>query len=178
MKRICVFCSSNDDVDEIFKKEAAILGKYFAEHGIEGVYGGSNRGLMGAFANGALAHGGKVIAVMHEDILKRAGHANKAKLIITKDIRKRQEKMLALSDAFIALPGGFGTLAELFEVLLWSQLGYHKKPLGFLNTRNHYDLLLAFLTHSVEKKCLTEQDYKRALYSNNIPELMEKLQNY
>lgn len=149
MKRICVFCGSSSGNNDVYLQAAKELGKELAEQGIELVYGGASVGTMGAIADSVLAHGGRVIGVIPKGIADlEVAHTGLTELEVVADMHERKARMMKLSDAFIALPGGLGTLEELFEVLTWLQLRFHVKPCGVLNIANYYDDLLSFLNHS------------------------------
>src|SRR5687768_1380717 len=134
MKSVAIFCGSSSGSDSIYYSQAAMLGKILAHRKIQIVYGGAKVGLMGAVADGALKEGGKVIGVLPNFLKsKEIAHTGLTDLILVESMHERKLKMHELSDGIIALPGGFGTLEELFEMLTWSQLGLHKKPIGLLN---------------------------------------------
>ncbi|GAB3583888.1 TIGR00730 family Rossman fold protein [Amycolatopsis endophytica] len=158
MKRICVFCGSSAGGDAVYTDAATGLGKLLAERGIGLVYGGASVGLMGAVANGALQAGGEVIGVIPEH-LKRVeiAHHDLSELIVTADMHERKAKMAELADAFLALPGGAGTLEELAEVWTWAQLGLHGKPIGLVDVAGYYRPFGEFIDHMVTEKFLREQ---------------------
>lgn len=151
-RRICVYCGSNSGSHIDYATAAKKLGEHLAKEGLCLVYGGGNVGLMGVLANAALAAGGEVIGVIPKKLeALEVGHKQLSELYVVDDMHSRKAKMAELSDAFIALPGGFGTLEELFEVTTWSQLNYHLKPIGLLNVRSYYDELLRFIRHAIEE---------------------------
>jgi uncharacterized protein (TIGR00730 family) len=179
MKRITVFCGSSMGTDEIFQSQATLLGQTLAKQNIELVYGGANIGLMGAVADGALSEGGKVIGVIPLFLqLKEIAHPNLTELILVDTMHDRKTKMNELCDAVIALPGGFGTLEELFEMLTWAQLGLHKKPIGILNTDGFYDALIVLIQTMVDKGFLKQINQQMLLVSDKIDELINKMKNY
>jgi len=146
MKSICVFCGSSLGALEVYAEAAAATGRAIAEKGYLLVYGGAKVGLMGTVADAALAAGGEVVGVLPRALQeKEIGHEGLNELHLVGSMHERKALMAELSDAFIALPGGVGTLEEIFEVWTWGQLGYHKKPCGFLNIEGYYDHLIAFL---------------------------------
>ena len=148
-QRICVFCGSNSGNNPAYRAAAIELGRLLAGHDIEIVYGAGNVGLMGILADAALAAGGKVIGVIPESLMaKEVGHLGLTELRIVKSMHERKALMSDVSDAFIAMPGGFGTFEEFCEVVTWSQLGIQSKPCGLLNVEGYFDALLAFLRHS------------------------------
>ena len=148
MKRVCVFCGSSMGTRADYVEAAAGLGRLLASRGLGLVYGGGNVGLMGIMADAALAAGGEVVGVIPEALLKlEVGHLDLAQLHVVGSMHERKALMAELADAFIALPGGIGTMEELFEVWTWAQLGMHPKPLGFLDVAGYYAHLQAFLDH-------------------------------
>lgn len=151
MRALCVFCGSSPGVQPIFMTTARALGASLARRGIALVYGGARVGLMGAVADGALMAGGAVIGVLPRFLGDREiAHLGLTELIHVDSMHERKAAMAARSDGFVALPGGFGTLEELFEVLTWSQLNLHRKPCGIVNVDNFFDPLLAQLERAVE----------------------------
>lgn len=179
MKRITVFCGSSFGTEDIYKEQATLLGKTLAKQNIELVYGGANVGLMGAVADGALNEGGKVIGVLPNFLRsKEIAHQGLTELIVVESMHERKTKMNDLCDGVIALPGGFGTLEELFEMLTWAQLGLHKKPIAILNVNGFYDSLLELLETMTTKGLLKEVNQKMVLVSDTIDDLLEKMKNY
>jgi uncharacterized protein (TIGR00730 family) len=139
LKAICVFCGAKTGVDPIYREAAQTLGRTLAERGLTLVYGGGAVGLMGVVADAALAAGGKVIGIIPQSLQDaEVGHKGLTHLEVVDGMHARKARMSELADAFIALPGGLGTLEELFEVWTWGQLGYHAKPLGLLEVNNFY----------------------------------------
>ena len=154
---ICLFCGSSLGKNGKYATAAARLGGLLARKNIQMVYGGAEVGLMGSAANACLARGGRVVGVMPQSLLQlEVGHKNLTKLVVVETMHERKREMHRLSDAFIALPGGVGTLEETFEVFTWLQLGYHLKPIGLLNTEGYYDPLMTFL------EGMANQDFVRA----------------
>jgi uncharacterized protein (TIGR00730 family) len=153
IKRICVYCGSNSGADPAYTQAACELGDALVERGLGLVYGGGRVGLMGAIADTVLARGGSVIGVIPEALVKmEVAHRGLTELRVVRSMHERKALMVDLADAFIALPGGFGTVEEFCEVLTWTQLGLHQKPHGILNISNYYDSLLAFFDHAVAAK--------------------------
>lgn len=149
-KRICVYCGSTPGNDQIFGQAARQLGAFLAGRGIGIVYGGGNVGLMGMLADGALEAGGMVIGVIPEKLRAREiAHPGLTELFVVDSMHARKTMMAYMADAFIAMPGGWGTLEETFEVITWTQLNYHMKPVGLLNINGYYDSLLGFINHAV-----------------------------
>jgi uncharacterized protein (TIGR00730 family) len=150
LKSICVFAGSNSGNRPEYLEAARTLGRTLAARKLGVVYGGAKIGLMGALADAALAAGTEVIGVMPESLMaKEVGHRGLTELHVVKSMHERKALMASRSDGFVALPGGWGTLEELFEVLTWGQLGLHRKPCGLLNAVGYFDPLLAFLEHTV-----------------------------
>ncbi len=158
-KSICVYCGSKAGLGETYLREARALGRAIARRGMGVVYGGGNVGLMGAVAESALAAGGRVVGVIPRTLEERElASGGLHELIVTDDMHERKAIMARRSDAFLAMPGGYGTLEELFEALAWSQLGFHAKPVGLLNTAGYFDPLVRFLDQAVERGFLREKD--------------------
>ncbi|MCL4114571.1 UNVERIFIED_CONTAM: hypothetical protein GTU68_050346 [Idotea baltica] len=179
MKRITVFCGSSLGTDSIFEINAKLLGQKLAKENIGLVYGGANIGLMGAVANGALSEGGLVTGVLPKFLKsKEIAHKGLTELIIVDSMHERKTIMNELSDGVIALPGGFGTIEELFEMLTWSQLGLHKKPIGILNVNGFYDDLINLLNTMVDKGFLKEINSRMVLVSDSVDSLLAKMKEY
>ena len=179
MKRIAVICGSSFGNDKDFELQAEKLGEKLTLENIEIVYGGANVGLMGAVANGTLKNSGKVIGVLPKFLkLKEVAHDGLTELILVDSMHERKSKMNELCDGVIALPGGFGTMEELFEMLTWGQLGLHKKPIGILNINGFYDDLISFLDKMVTNNLLKEINREMVLISDNIDELINKMKAY
>ena len=162
-KSICVYCSSSDAIQEVYFHAAAELGKLIAESGYELVYGGGNVGLMRAAAEAVHAHGGRVVGVI-PGFMRDRGLAYDAadEMVVTSTMRERKAAMESRADAFVALPGGFGTLEEMMEVLTLKQLRRHRKPVVFLNTQGFYDGLQALFEHMFQEQFVSAQS--RSLY--------------
>ena len=179
MKSITVFCGSSFGSDEKYKEQATLLGQTLAQQNIQLIYGGANVGLMGAVADGVLFKGGKVIGVLpHFLQSKEIAHNNLTELILVESMHERKTKMNDLCDGVIALPGGFGTLEELFEMITWAQLGLHKKPIAVLNIDGFYDDLISLVQTMVDKGFLKQINQEMLLVSDNINDLLEKMRNY
>jgi len=163
-RRICVFCGSNLGINRAYRQAAGAFGRSLADRGIELVYGGGNIGLMGVLADATLEAGGRVIGVIPESLMAReVGHQGLTELRIVNSMHERKAVMSDLSDAFVALPGGFGTLEEFCEVSTWMQLGIHSKPCGLLNIEGYYDALLALFDHAVSEGFLHEENRRLVL---------------
>jgi len=179
MKRIAIFCSSNSGNNNIYKEQATLLGQTLAKHNIEVVYGGTKIGLMGAVADGALSEGGKVIGVLpHLLKMKEIEHEHLTELIFVDSMHERKVKLNELCDGVIALPGGFGTMDELFEMLTLAQIGLHQKPIALLNTNDFYSPLIALVQAMVDNGFLKEVNQEMIIVSDNIDELISKMNNY
>jgi len=179
MKRITVFCGSSFGTEDIYRSQAMALGKSLAQKGIELVYGGANVGLMGTVADGVLSEGGRVTGVLpHFLQSKEIAHEGLTELILVDSMHERKTKMNDLCDGVIALPGGFGTLEEFFEMLTWAQLGLHKKPIAVLNIDGFYDALNVLIQVMVDKGFLKAVNQEMLLVSDNIDELLTKMSEY
>ena len=179
MKRICVFCGSSMGSNSVYKKAAALLGKVLAEQQIKLVYGGGNVGLMGILADSSLEYGGKVIGIIPKSIAElEIAHRNLTELNIVESMHERKLLMGEMSDAFIAMPGGFGTLDELSEALTYNQLRIYDKPVGLLNINSYFDGLLKFLDHAVDEKFVRTEHRSNILVSDNPLELIQLLQQF
>jgi len=179
MKQITIFCGSSSGNETVFVEQAKILGKLLVKQKIDLVYGGAKIGIMGALADAVLESGGKVIGVIPTFLrTKEVAHYQLTELIVVETMHERKMKMNELSDGIIALPGGFGTLEELFEILTWAQLGLHQKPIGLLNVNGFYDSLIAMIQTTVDKGFLKELDQQRLLISDNAEELLQKMNSY
>lgn len=178
MARICVTCGSSPGLHPDYLLAASVLGKIFSDKNIELVYGGTNVGLMGEIANMVLENGGKVIGVIPKFFVNKIGHTGLTELHVVESMYERKEMMFELSGGFIALPGGIGTMEEIFEVLTWSQIGLHRKPCGLLNVRGYFDKLLEFLQHAVEQQFISQEYYEMILVNSSPEELLSQLINY
>ena len=176
MKRICVYCGSSPGVRPDYATAATNLGKLLAERRIDLVYGGGGLGLMGLVANAVLAHGGHVIGVIpHALKTKEAVHPALPDLRVVAGMHERKALMAELADGFIALPGGFGTYEELCEVLTWSQLGFHHKPIGLLNTAGFYTSLLHFFDHATTEGFVRPGNRQLVLVEDTVAALLDRI---
>jgi uncharacterized protein (TIGR00730 family) len=176
MKRICVFCGSSFGARPAYRQAAQRLGELLAENGVGLVFGGGCVGLMGAVADAALAKGGEVIGVIPESLVRREiGHRGVTKLHVVETMHQRKALMADLSDAFIALPGGYGTLEEICEAVTWSQLGIQQKPCGLLNIERYWDGLLTFLDHAVDEEFVRKENGQLVLVSTTPERMLERL---
>lgn len=179
MKRVSVFCGSSPGASEIYTNEAERLGTQLANNGITLVYGGAKVGIMGTVASAALQAGGEVIGVIPKMLMKREiAHTELTELIVVNTMHERKAKMEELSDGFITLPGGPGTMEEFFEVYTWAQLGEHQKPIGMLNSNNYYDKLLAFFDHMIAEQFLKPEYQSMIIVEKDPNQLIEKFRNY
>lgn len=176
MKRVLVFCGSSPGARPEYAAGAERLGRLLAEREIELVYGGASVGLMGALADSALAAGGTVIGVIPTRLVElEVAHAGLTKLHVVETMHERKALMAELSDAVIALPGGAGTLDELFELMTWKQLGLHRKPIGLLDVAGYWQPLLAFLQHAVDERFVRAHHFETLLVSQDAASLVEEL---
>lgn len=179
MKYVSVFCGSSSGNESIFAEQATLLGKAIVQRGYGIVYGGAHVGLMGAVADGALKEGGEVIGVIPEFLKqKELEHTNLTAIHVVETMHERKALMNELSDAVIALPGGYGTLEELFEMLTWSQLTLHKNPVGLLNVGGYYDSLVAMSDMMIRKGFLKEEYKDLLLIEDNIEILLDRIESY
>ena len=157
--KICIFCGANASLDKDVDLEVQRLMSHFAQNDVELVYGGAGIGIMGALATTLINKGGRVTGVIPQHLMKKEiAHGGLDNLFVVKDMHERKKMMYDLSDAFLILPGGMGTLDELFEILTWKQLGIHTKPIALFNLNNYYDHLLNFVDHAIEKGLIKSQD--------------------
>jgi hypothetical protein len=179
MNSICVFCGSSPGNDPAYAQAAQRLGRTLAERGSTLVTGGGHVGLMGVVADAALEAGGEVIGVMPRSLLEREiGHKDLTKLHVVGSMHERKALMSELSDGFLALPGGNGTLEEFFEVLTWAQLGEHGKPCGLLNVAGYYDPLLRVFDQMVEKDFLRGAHRELVLVEEDPVALLQRFEGY
>lgn len=169
MKSVCVFCGSRNGNNKLYTDAAYAFGKALAEQNLLLIYGGAKVGMMGAVADGALQNGGKAIGVLPVFFRKKEiAHAHLDELILVDSMHERKVKLIDMSDAFVALPGGFGTLDEISEVLTLSQLGKYKKPMGFLNTNGFYDPLISFFNR-METDAFISPDHLKLFHAEADP---------
>ena len=179
MKRLCVFCGSNAGIRPEYGIAAQELATVLARRGLGLVYGGGNVGLMGMLADSMLEKGGEVIGVIPQSLVaKEVAHRGITELRVVDTMHQRKALMNELSDGFVALPGGFGTLEEFFEILTWSQLGIHGKPVGLLNVSGYYDSLLAMLDHAVTERFLRPAHRELMIADTNAASLLQRLASF
>jgi uncharacterized protein (TIGR00730 family) len=175
MKKICVFCGSNRGTDPAYSQCALYLGEYLAANSIALVYGGGNIGLMGLLSTTVMANGGHVTGIIPEMLYTSVPHKHITELIVVKTMHERKALMYEMSDAFICLPGGIGSLEELLEVFTWMQLGYHAKPVAVLNINGFYNSLITQLRLMVEQGFLKESHMSNLIIRDNILSLLESI---
>ena len=179
VRSVCVFCGASIGANPAYREAAVALGQAIAKRGLTLVYGGSSVGLMGAVADAAMAAGGEVIGVMPQSLIDaEIGHKGLPRLEVVDGMHARKARMAELSDAFIALPGGLGTLEELFEVWTWGQLGYHAKPLGLLDVNGFYEKLGGFLDQIVEEGFVRPQHRAMLLLGRQPDELLDAMDEF
>ena len=173
MVSICVFCGSADALHPDYLSAARQTGRVLAERGLRLIYGGGKTGLMGAVADGVIESGGEVIGVIIPSMnTKTLAHIGIARMEVVPDMHARKARMHELADGYIALPGGFGTFDELFETLTWGQIGVHEKPVGLLNVRNYFDLLMAMILHAEKEGFVFAEHRKMICLADSPQELL------
>ncbi len=178
IKRVVVYCGANVGNNPAYEAAAVSVGRTLAEQGIGLVYGGGGVGLMGVVADAALAAGGEVIGVIPEALKAlEVEHKGLTDLHVVPDMHSRKAMMLGLADAVIAMPGGFGTMDELFEALTWSQLDYHRKLCGVLNVAGYYDHLLAWIAHSVDVGLVKSANLGLIVAGTTVEEVLDGLRS-
>ena len=179
MRRICVYCGSNVGVRRVYADVAKELADVLVRHEIELVYGGADKGIMGVLADAVLEKGGKVHGVMPQMLVeKEIAHQGLSELHVVASMHARKTMMAALSDGFIAMPGGFGTLEEIIEIITWGQLRFHDKPCGLLNVDGFFDRLLGHLDHASEEGFLREENRSMMLVDPDPVALIQKFERY
>ena len=179
MRRICVYCGSSPGRRPEYAETARSLARALATRKIGLVYGGASIGIMGELANGVLAAGGEVIGVMPQALVdKEVSHKGLTELRVVNSMHERKAMMAELSDGFIALPGGLGTFEELFEVLTWSQLGFHSKPIALLNSARYFDHLLLFMDQAVDEGFVKKPHRDMLLVSEEAERLLDLMADY
>lgn len=177
LRRLCVFCSSSDDLPEPFREETRALGVRMATEGIGLVYGGGSVGLMGVLADAVLESGGEVTGVIPGFLAtKELAHDGLTKRIVTRSMHDRKRRMSRLADAFAILPGGFGTLEEFFEILTWKQLGLHSRPIVVANTGGWFDPLLEYCRRACEWGAVSRRNLSLFAIVDSAPEVIDALQ--
>jgi uncharacterized protein (TIGR00730 family) len=179
LNRVCVFCGTNAGARPAYGVAARELGRVLAEQEIELVYGGASVGIMGELADSVQEHGGHVTGIIPQQLMeKEAAHTGIRNLIVVASMHQRKSQMADMSDGFIALPGGIGTLEGFFEILTWGQLGIHAKPSGILNIEGYFDGLTGFLDHAVTEGFYTEEHRDAILVESNPGKLLKRMKAY
>lgn len=179
IRAVTVYAGSADGVSDVYYQAAFDLGRTLAERGLRLVYGAGKTGMMGAAAEGALQNGGQVTGVVNTYLnLPHLIHANLSALEVVENMHQRKARMSELADAFIALPGGYGTFEELFEMLAWAQLGLHNKPIGVLNTNHYFDPLLDLVQHALKEGFIYKEHPTLLLASDDPRALIDSLTRY
>lgn len=179
MRSIAVYCGSRFGNQPVFESGARLLGSCLAQQGIRLVYGGGNVGLMGAVASQAMASGGEVVGVIPSALKdKELAHLGLSELIVVQDMHERKHKMAELADGFIAMPGGIGTLEEIFEVWTWAQLGFHGKPCAFYNLNGYFDTLMRFVDQMVASEFVSGVYRDMVTVSNDPDAIISAFRSY
>jgi uncharacterized protein (TIGR00730 family) len=179
LKNICVYCGSSPGRQDAYATNARALAETLVSRDIGLVYGGASIGIMGAVANHVLRLGGRAVGVIPEALMrKEVAHYQLTELHVTQSMHERKMRMAELSDGFIALPGGLGTLEELFEIWTWAQLGFHHKPCGLLNVEGYYDPLIEFLDHTVTERFVKDAHRAMLIVDSESEKLLDRLANY
>ena len=179
LKRVCVFCGGNAGVKPIYAEQATVLGQELAARRMTLVYGGGSVGLMGQVAHSALDHGASVVGIIPEHLTTKElmGYPI-GELIVVATMHERKAKMAEMSDAFVAMPGGYGTLDELFEAITWGQIGLQRKPIGLLNIARFFDPLIAYIDHCVAEGFIRPQHRDLFIVEQSPAHLLERLATY
>ena len=179
MKSICVYCGSSDKVNSIYLNSAREMGALIARRGLQLIYGAGNTGLMGALATGALEQGGEVVGVIPKIFdTPQLAHQGLSRIEVVADMHTRKARIAELADGFIAMPGGFGTLEEFFEILTWAQIGLHSKPIGLLNIGGYYGPLMTFMKKLETEGFLYAGHNSLYVHNANSEKLLENMSQY
>ncbi|SDZ11199.1 hypothetical protein SAMN05421736_106120 [Evansella caseinilytica] len=178
MKKLCVFCGSSFGQHPSYKDEILKFGKILGEKQIELIYGGGNAGLMGALSQAVLAHGGTATGIIPKKIYDQVEHIELSQLHIVDTMHERKNKMYELAEAFVALPGGIGTLEELAEIITWQQIGYHQKAIGIYNVNGFYDPFREMLKHMIAEGFLKQSMLDHLIVEDNVETLLERLDQF
>lgn len=179
MKSICVYCASSLGKHPIYAEVAEELGETLASYGIKTIYGGAKVGIMGKLADGVISAKGEIVGIIPEFLkTKEIAHDELTELITVENMHQRKALMQEMSEGFITLPGGFGTMEELFEILTWGQIGLHKKPIGILNINGYYDSLIQLVDKMVEEGLLNEKHREIILVSDSVEDLISQMNLY
>jgi uncharacterized protein (TIGR00730 family) len=179
MHRICVYCGSSPGRNPRYREAAAGLGRNLSDRGLGLVYGGAGVGVMGAIADAVLACGGEAIGIIPESLaVKEVAHQGLTRQLVVRSMHERKALMAEMSDGFVALPGGWGTIEEIFEVLTWAQLGFHDKPCGLLNVGGYYDGLFGFLEHAIEEQFVKPAHRQMLIMESDASRLLDRFEAY
>jgi uncharacterized protein (TIGR00730 family) len=179
MKRVCVYCGSSAGRLPGYREAARALGRELASRGLGLVYGGAGIGVMGAVADAVLERGGEAIGVIpHSLATKEVAHGGLSELFVVSSMHERKARMESLSDGFVALPGGWGTFEEIFEMLTWAQLGLHEKPCGLLNVAGYFDHLFTFLEHAVAERFVRAEHQPMLMLEQDPSSLLDRFRDY
>ena len=179
VKRVCVFCGSNNGFRPQYATAATAMAAAMVQRGLGLVYGGGNVGLMGTIADAVMRQGGKVIGVIPDALVERElAHGDVTEMIVVRSMHERKAKMAELADAFIAMPGGFGTFEEFCEIVTWAQLGLHRKPCGLLNVEGYYDPLMPFLRHGFDEQFVRTAFERMLLVSDSPAALLDAFASF
>lgn len=179
LRRVCVYSGSSDSVGAVYLQAARAMGEALADHGMTVVFGGGRTGMMGALADAALARGGQVIGVTPREFNTEVlAHAGLTEMQVVETMHERKARMAEMADAFVALPGGFGTLEELLEILTWAQLGHHRHPVGLLNVAGYYDPLLVMIERAAAEGFLYGEHRQLLITALEPDDLINRLQRY
>jgi len=179
MKKICIYCGCSDKIPQVYLDAAYEMGATVAQQDITIIYGAGSTGMMGALADGALAAGGKVWGVIPKIFdTPQLSHKGLTHYEVTDTIHTRKARMADLAEGFIALPGGFGTLEELLEIMTWAQIGLHSKPIGLLNIHGYYDLLLGMVTHAEQEGFIYSEHRQLFTHATTPTALLEQMRDH
>ena len=179
VQRACVFCGSSPGARPVYTEAAEDFGMLLVQNGITLVFGGATVGLMGRLADTVVSEGGEAIGVIPQALVDREiAHLGLTDLHVVETMHERKQRMADLSDAFVALPGGLGTLDELFEIYTWAQLGMHEKPIGILNVEGYFDGLAGFLEHAVAERFVREEHREMLIVEDEPAPMLERLKNF
>ncbi|MWN31466.1 MULTISPECIES: TIGR00730 family Rossman fold protein [unclassified Gilliamella] len=178
-KNICVFCGASEGSRPKYREQAEQLGKILAQQNRRLIYGGGNKGLMGIIANATLAHGGEVIGIIPERLVKaETAHHGITRLEVVDNMHQRKARLSELADGFVAMPGGTGTLEEVFEVWTGMQIGYHEKPVALFDAAEFWQPMLNFLQHAVNEGFVRDSFYKTLIVDNDPESMLQKMDNF
>jgi uncharacterized protein (TIGR00730 family) len=179
MRRICVYCGSSPGKNPRYRQAAEHLGQALVARGLGLVYGGASVGVMGAIADAVLDNGGEAIGIIPESLaVKEVAHESLTEQHVVKSMHERKALMAEMSDGFIALPGGWGTIEEIFEILTWAQLGFHEKPSGLLNVAGYYDGLFTFLEHAIDQQFVKPAYREMLIMETESARLLDRFEAY